>query len=405
MRQALWRPGWAPTGKGRLLFLRALRARLAETAGLADDFYAPWREIQPFDGMLFLVGPGPAAEAEPAGSWWPGLDLDGRLLLAGMLLRTAAAFERRGVRLGPVRPECILRAGGGWRLEDPIVADLAAPFRPDWPVHSRLNFIPPEEANGGGAIPAGDRFALGATLYWLFAGRLPFADEDERYIIARSRSQEPLDPRYYLPPLPGRAAETVLSLLAREPSRRPAPSWCADAFVPGAREPGSQLRWCRRRANLPIRHRPRGTRRTIPAAALGLTFLAFLAVPTIFLPRRREPPPPDLAQAARTVRRLYEARNNGDYAAMTALTSSGLVLDGPLPPNTAVWREVIRLTIRPGPAPGQARAAVGLRVSSFRRGVVRRWSDEERMTLKARRGRWVVTGISPQGDRSGQRAE
>lgn len=406
LRQALWRPGWAPSGQGRILFLRDLRLRLAETASLADGFYLPWTDVQSFDGRLFLVSPGPTADTESTASWWPTLSTDERLHLADLLLRTAASFEERSVRLGPVRPECLQRAGGGWRLEDPIVAELAAPFRPGWPKFSRLNFLSPEEARGEKGGPAGDRFAMGATLYWLFTGRLPFDDDDDRYIIPRLFSQAPIDPRYYLPPLPGSAAEAILSLLAKERSRRPAPAALTDVLTPAAPHTTEQPHWCRRRAHPPVLARPREPRWPRRAAGLIGIACALIAATALLLRQPRQMPAPDLAQAARTVYRLYQARNDGDLSTLAALTSPGLDLGRVPPPPAAVWRAIISMGIFPGPRPGTARATVNLRESVFSRGVVRRWSGEERLSLVVRHGHWLVSGITRcEADRSGQRGE
>lgn len=391
----LWQPGCAPSGKGRILLLREIRGRIAATGPLGDGFYLPWTELREYGGTLFLIGGGPAASIEKSRVWSAGLCRDARVGLAKSLVRTMATFEKHGLRLGMVRPETIIRHKDRFYLQDPVIFDLLRPFRPEEADCSRLNFLAPEIAAGWTPSPAADLFALGATLYWLFAGRLPFDDADERYIADHLLNRSPLDPRFYLPSLPAPFAAAVLALLDRRPEARPAAVTLDRtlAAVPVA-DPDGQRYWCRARRRPPRLDRPRRRPWRILAGAAAALFLVFSLGIWRLASHRRPYPPATLGTADQAVTLLYRARNDLDYATLSTLVVPGIDLKLPSTANSAIWENITAKKVQPGVRPGSAQAVVNLEEISLVRGVITRWTGTEIIDLAVRRGRWRITGLT-----------
>lgn len=385
-------PGYEPRGKGGGAILRAVRRRIAETAGLNAGLFRPWSGLVQVGGVLYLAGWEDRAGGIRDRSWWERLDLRARLRLAADLAATAAAFEARGIRLGPVRPENLAPAGDGYCLRDPVIDDLLAPHRPEWAVFPRVCFMAPEALGGAPPSAATERFALGVTLYWLFTGRPPFFDRDPRYIAPLILAETPVDPRYYLPVLPARAAAAVLSLLAKNPAERSRPGDLRAAFAMEPVAGQEQLRWCRARRSAPLGKRPRaGARRRWPALAAGLLLAALLAA--IMLPRGGKPLPTK-ADAESVVAQFYHARNTGDRWALGLLVGASAQLP-PIPKDAAaVWYKVRHLALAPGSRPDRIQALVDCEEAFFIRGEVRRWSGREVLELAAERGRWVIQRVA-----------
>ena len=73
-----------------------------------------------------------------------------------------------------------------------------------------------------GAVPdaASDHYALGVLLFQLFSGRLPFEAATLGELLRRVAHDPPPDLRSLRPGLPSEVADSVASLLQREPTRR-----------------------------------------------------------------------------------------------------------------------------------------------------------------------------------------
>lgn len=68
--------------------------------------------------------------------------------------------------------------------------------------------------------PTGDRYALAAIAYLLFAGAWPFASDDNADLLLAQLTEDPADPRLFQSELTSDQAITLLKGLARDPDRR-----------------------------------------------------------------------------------------------------------------------------------------------------------------------------------------
>jgi serine/threonine protein kinase len=79
-------------------------------------------------------------------------------------------------------------------------------------------YMAPEQVAGGEVDPRADLYSLGATLFEMVTGRVPFADGDVTY---HHRHTPPPDPRDLQPDVPDALAELILQMLAKSPDERP----------------------------------------------------------------------------------------------------------------------------------------------------------------------------------------
>jgi serine/threonine protein kinase len=65
-----------------------------------------------------------------------------------------------------------------------------------------------------------DLYSLGAVLFEMLAGRVPFVAADGRDVARQHREQRSPDPRAFASNVPGELASLTMRLLAKEPLRR-----------------------------------------------------------------------------------------------------------------------------------------------------------------------------------------
>jgi serine/threonine protein kinase len=82
-------------------------------------------------------------------------------------------------------------------------------------------YLPPERLDSGVPGARGDIYGLGATLYFLLAGRPPFEGADLNDVLNRVRSAEPVSLQTLRPDLSVEFVELVASMLRKQPDRRP----------------------------------------------------------------------------------------------------------------------------------------------------------------------------------------
>ena len=143
------------------------------------------------------------------------------------LARILAAVHRRGVAHRNITPANLLVREG----LDPMLIDfsLATTFAEERPgfVHHRdisgnLPYLAPEQTGRTGrpVEQRADLYALGATLYQLATGRLPFEEKDPLQLIHDILARLPLSPDRHNPALPALFSELIMRLLEKEPDRR-----------------------------------------------------------------------------------------------------------------------------------------------------------------------------------------
>lgn len=83
-------------------------------------------------------------------------------------------------------------------------------------------YMPPEQARGGDVDPRADLFSLGAVLYRLSTGRLPFPGTNPLAVLSALANDQPTPIRELNPDIPPPLAELVRRLMAKNPDDRPA---------------------------------------------------------------------------------------------------------------------------------------------------------------------------------------
>jgi serine/threonine-protein kinase len=81
-------------------------------------------------------------------------------------------------------------------------------------------YMSPEQLMGRPLTPAADIYALGATLYEMLAGRLPFESEETLKLIRAIHKDPPQPPSVFVPTIPKRLDEAILRCLAKKPEER-----------------------------------------------------------------------------------------------------------------------------------------------------------------------------------------
>ncbi|MFI1422860.1 protein kinase [Streptomyces sp. NPDC020731] len=170
-------------------------------------------------------------------------------------------------------------------------------------------FMAPEQLTGDGAGPAGDVFALGAVLAYAATGRPPFGDGPAHRIGHRTLTGEA-----DLDGVPAALLPLLVSCLAKDPARRPAPHRIRDVLTgsaplpepgpaptvplgpgPSSREPGPSLPPRPSPASAPAPPRARrpvsGRRLPLVAGALAVFLAGTLAAGLLAL--RGEDSPSD----------------------------------------------------------------------------------------------------------------
>ena len=101
------------------------------------------------------------------------------------------------------------------------------------------DYLAPEQAQGLGATPRSDVYALGVVTYEMLTGRLPFTGDTPLAVAMQHVQAPPPPPRQFNPTIPPQLEAIILGAMAKDPNQRPA----------SARGFAEQLRTYRDRGN------------------------------------------------------------------------------------------------------------------------------------------------------------
>lgn len=158
------------------------------------------------------------------------LSLDEKILVMRKVALAIHEAHRLGVVHRDLKPSNILverDPEGRWF---PVVMDFGLarelPFDPSSSdsefVHGTPAYMSPEQARGDGVVVdrRSDVYSLGATLYELVTGQVPFASSTATQTMVRLLSEEPPAPRSVVPSLPVDLEAIILQCLAKDPAKR-----------------------------------------------------------------------------------------------------------------------------------------------------------------------------------------
>ncbi len=223
----------------RTVALKTLPPELARDEALAVRFVNEARVLARLSHAhivpIYDLGRDPdllwmAMELLEGGSLADRVSAHGRLSVADIrsLCRQAALAmgyaHRQGIVHRDFKPHNVLLTSDGI----PKVADfglarlMASPHLTQaGMVLGSPTFMSPEQAGGREVDGRTDVYALGATLFWLCAGRGPF-EGDARVVIVKHLTEPPPRLSDLAPETPAALSELVARMLAKDPAQRPA---------------------------------------------------------------------------------------------------------------------------------------------------------------------------------------
>lgn len=147
------------------------------------------------------------------------LDIPTGVDVAIRLSRAVAALHRHGIAHRDIKPDnVILETNGGLKLIDlgvarlPRIEEYAEAEAP-----GTTGYKAPEIFSGNLGDALTDQYALGVTLYRIFAGEYPCGQEED---FNRMRFEKPTRPSKYRPDMPAWLEAAILRTLAVEPKER-----------------------------------------------------------------------------------------------------------------------------------------------------------------------------------------
>ena len=220
---------------GKTLALKFPHPRVAEETSyrlaFVNEAWVAARVRSPFVGEIVELTPGRQTRLYSAMPFYDGETLEARLrraprvelaegvAIATRLARALAALHRAGIIHRDVKPDnVILSQDGGLRLVD--LGVCRAPHLEDFPqqdIPGTPSYMAPELFQGHSGDEASDLFALGVTLYRMFANAYPYG-EIEPFSKPRFDKPQPLCAKR--PDLPAWLDATVARVTAVDPRQR-----------------------------------------------------------------------------------------------------------------------------------------------------------------------------------------
>jgi tetratricopeptide (TPR) repeat protein len=174
--------------------------------------------------------------------------LQAALAIARQIADVMVAVHARGIVHRDLKPENVFlcpdeSVAPGYRVKllDFGIAKLlpeAAGLLPTTQVHTHetafigtYTYMAPEQLRSASTVDGrADVYALGVLLFELLAGRAPFVSEDAVEVITAHVHEEAPPLKQYVPALPGALSAFIASMLAKDPSERPAMQRCRDVL-------------------------------------------------------------------------------------------------------------------------------------------------------------------------------
>jgi hypothetical protein len=143
-----------------------------------------------------------------------------------------AAAHERGLVHRDIKPSnVVLTAGGAKVLDFGIAAFAGSPeIDPGGRLLGTPNYLAPERLTDSDVAPASDVYALGVLMYWLLAGRLPWAAGSPSETIRAHQNEDPR-PLGRLAGVPAKVIEVCHQCLDRNAAARPAAATVARALL------------------------------------------------------------------------------------------------------------------------------------------------------------------------------
>jgi serine/threonine protein kinase len=277
-------------------FLRRFGQEVAAARAVSGIYTAPvvasgLNERPPWLATAFVPGPsldqmvtdhGPLPEQ----ALWP---------LLGGLVEALQAIHACGVVHRDLKPANVLLATDGPRVIDFGIARAVdgTSLTVAGVVFGTPGYMSPEQAEGRGAGPGSDVFALGCVVAYAAAGMGPFGTGTAAAILYRVVHAEPV-----LDGVPPRLRETIAGCLAKDPAARPSLRALSGVIAGGmdATGPSAVAFWPSSVARLIGAYQARleeETRSTRPADAGGFSWATTVHRPTTPSdPGRARPGPP-----------------------------------------------------------------------------------------------------------------
>lgn len=191
-------------------------------AQLRHPNIVPVYEIGTYEGQPFL------AMELIEGTTLDRAELPLRDLLAAIrdIAFALDAAHRQGIVHRDVKPGNILIEAGESRrafiLDFGVAREIRTPVSQTGSIVGTPEFMAPEQIRGDSRRigPASDVYSLGATLYRLLTGRLPYAGDDIIELVRRMSEEDPVPPRRLRPDLPGEVETILLRAMEKDPVRR-----------------------------------------------------------------------------------------------------------------------------------------------------------------------------------------
>jgi serine/threonine-protein kinase len=156
------------------------------------------------------------------------------LEIARQLCAGLAAAHARGVLHRDLKPSNVLiDSNGQIKISDfgiAVASDQAVPEKTPFGTPA---YMAPELLAGGEASERSDLYALGALLYELVTGELPFADWRDRMSDGDAAAPAPEPPSLLVSDLDPSLERVILSCLEADPVSRPATALAVAAALPG----------------------------------------------------------------------------------------------------------------------------------------------------------------------------